>query len=457
MNYPIWLAYASGVLEESGHTVRLVDAIARKWDHARTLGDVEKFKPEMIIVDTNFSSVENDIGFAVKAKNVLDGKPLVTAVGPPAAKYSTEMLRDMKADVVVRKEFEFSLAELAEEIQGGGDLDRVLGISYGCGDKIIHNSERPFLTTNDLDSLPFVSKVYKKHLDIHDYWLDHTRNPMVQIITSRGCPNLCTFCSWPENLHGRHFRPRSANNVVDEIEWILHELPEVKEIFFEDDSFTVDTNRVSEFCREIRRRDLEFTWSCQSRPTIGFQILQEMKKAGCRLVDVGFESGSDLILKNIKKGVTVERTRRFAADARKANLMVLADFVFGFPGESNSTIEETKKFIKEIRPSLLQIAIATPIPGTEFREFLKSNGYLLTDDLRGTIDENGFQKSAVSYPGLSSDDLEAAVRDSLRKYYLSTTYAIEAARNIILGKGLEELKSMLISAKAFIENSGLRQ
>jgi radical SAM superfamily enzyme YgiQ (UPF0313 family) len=432
------------------HEVRLVDAVARKWSKQRSLEDVLQFDPEMLVVDTNFSSMVSDVEFAEEAKMSSNGRIKTTIVGPSMAVFGDDVLRRYDVDFVARKEFDFTLPEIAEALEREKSLRGIKGISYKEEGTVVHNPDRSFITSEELDRLPFVSQVYHKHLNVKDYWLDHTAYPMVQIITSRGCPHLCTFCSWPENLLGREFRARSAVNIADEVEWILDNMPEVKEIFFEDDSFTIDTRRVHEFVGEVKRRRLNFTWSCQTRATLDYATMREMKEAGCRLLDVGFESGSDVILRCTKKGLTVSRTRRFANDARRAGLLVLADFVFGFPGETKETIQETKRYIKEIRPSLLQIAIAIPIPGTEFFRWSRENGCLLEEDPRNSIDDRGFQKCLISYPTLSQYDLQKAVKDALMEYYISPTYIPVAIRNFIVGRGFHELKSMIVSATGFL-------
>ncbi len=452
--YPIWLAYATGVLEEKGYDVRLVDAIARKWSNEETLHDIKKFRPDMLVVDTNFSSMVNDVKLAVDVKNKLNNSLVTVIVGPPAAVYTEKFLLELGADIVARKEIDFTLPEIVEVLEEKRELASVLGISYVNDGLVIHNPERPYLTSEELNDLPFVSKVYKRHLNISDYWLDHTLNPMVQIITSRGCPNLCTFCSWPENLMGRKFRARSPRNIADEIEWILNNLSEVKEVFFEDDAFTINKKRVIEFTNEIQKRNLKFNWSCQARANLDYETMRMMKDSGCRLLDVGFESGSNTMLKNMKKGLTVERAEKFTADAKKAGLLILADFMFGLPGETQDTMSQTVKFINEIKPNLLQIAVATPIPGTQFYEEVKEKGYLLEDDPSKTIDDNGFQKCLVSYPNLSSQELEKAVDSALKGYYLNVSYIPVAFSNIFRRNGVNEFKKIIGSAYLFLKYLG---
>jgi radical SAM superfamily enzyme YgiQ (UPF0313 family) len=249
---------------------------------------------------------------------------------------------------------------------------------------------------------------------------------------------------------GRQYRARSAHNVVDELEYIREELPQVKEVFFEDDTFTIDRKRVIAICEEIQRRKLRITWSCNARANLDYDTMKAMKEAGCRLLDVGYESGSDEILQNINKGISTERMRKFAVEARKAGLMVLGDFVFGLPGETRETAELTLKFARELKPNLVQFAVSTPIPGTPFYRWAKERGFLLKDNLEEALDEEGFQKAIVSYPEFSSREMEEYVDRGLRGYYLSPAYVPVALRNILRGNGFQELKGMLRSAKAFL-------
>jgi len=374
-------------------------------------------------------------------------------VGPPASQFHEAMLEDGNVDVVGRYEYDLTIRDIAAAMKEGTDLRDVLGISYRRDDRTVQTPDRPFMTSEQLDAIPFVTSVYKKHLDVRDYMLSHTLHPMVQIFTARGCPNRCTFCSWPRTFMGRKFRARSVANVVDEFEYISNELPAVKEIFVEDDTFTIDKQRVKEVCEEIERRELNVRWSCNARATLDFETMRIMKSAGCRLIDVGYESGSDQILKNIKKGITTTETKAFTVDAKRAGLKILGDFIFGLPEETDDTIRQTIKFIKEIKPDMLQIAVATPIPGTEFFQWISDNGYLVESDSSRTIDEHGFQRCVISYPNLSSDDLVCGVESALKEYYFSASFARIAMRNILSRDGLWELTGLLKSARAFLKHA----
>jgi len=442
--YPIWLSYAAGIIESKGHEVRLVDAPAWNWNMDDLIRDFEDFNPDMFVIETNFASIENDINISNQLKNITGSLSMM--VGPATSQFS-EMILNGGVDVVAKFEFDFTINDVVEAIDKGNGLEGVRGVSYMKNDTIIDNPERDYITSEELDQIPFVSKVYKEHLNVNDYLLSHTLHPMVQIFTGRGCPNRCTFCSWPKTLMGREYRIRSVENILDEFEYVSNEMPEVKEIFIEDDTFTIDKNRIKDFCIQIKERKLDINWSCNSRVGLDYETMKLMKNAGCRLLDVGFESGDDRILKNIKKGITTEDSRRFMVDAKRANLLVLGDFIFGLPGETKESAEKTIQFVKEIKPNIVQFAVATPIPGTEFYDWIIKNNYLLVNDLGESIDENGFQKCIISYPDFTKEDIESYVDKGLKTYYLSLSYIPIAFNTIFRKNGLYELKSMINSSK----------
>ncbi|MBN1762031.1 MAG: radical SAM protein [Methanomicrobia archaeon] len=452
--YPIWLSYATALVEQA-HETRLVDAPAWNWDREAVITDVNRFKPDLIVIDSSFPSLQNDIDIAGALKKITGS--CIVLVGPPASQFPDEILDNNGIDIVARFEYDYTIKELADTVENGTKLAGVQGISYKENNgRIRHNPDRGFTASEDLDRIPFVSNVYKNHLNIEDYFLGSSLYPEVQIFTGRGCPYQCTFCSWPQTLMGRQYRVRSIPNVLDELAWIEDNLPEVKEVFFEDDTFTINRslekkNRVLAFCNEYKERGLNITWACNARVGLDYETMRAMKRAHCRLVIVGYESGSDEILKNIKKGITVEQIKRFAKDARAAGLLVHADFIIGLPGETKATIEETRTLIRETRPELLQVAVASPFPGTEFYTWCKANGYLTTDDPGGYLDEHGHQKAIVSYPLLSNEEITDAVDELLKQYYLSFRYVPLAVRQVLRRNGLAEARRLWHSAKMFMK------
>jgi radical SAM superfamily enzyme YgiQ (UPF0313 family) len=452
--YPIWLSYATGVVEQE-HKVRLVDAPAWGWGIKEVLEDVKRFKPDLVVIDSSFPSLKNDVRVAEEVKREVDCTTVL--VGPPTSQFSEEILRSEGVDVVARYEYDFTIKELADALEEGRNLREVKGVSYKEGGRMIHNPDGGFTSSEDLDKMPFVSKVYKEHLDVRDYFLNYCLYPMVQIFTGRGCPYQCTFCSWPQTFTGRKYRVRSIENILDELEWIEENM-DVKEVFFEDDTFTINKRRVLEFCKGYRERGLEINWSCNARvDTLDLETMREMKRANCRFLIVGFESADDGILRNIKKGFTVEEARAFAKNVRKAGLLLHADFIIGLPGETKETIEKTRRFIKEIKPDQLQVSVVAPFPGTELYEWYKKNGYLVTEDPNEYLDEQGHQKSVVSYPWLSAEEIVKAVDDILKDYYLSISYVPVALRQVFRRRWLDEARRLWRSAIMFLRYARSRR
>ena len=445
---PICLSYAAGVLEEL-HEVRLIDAQARNWNIEDILKDIFYFKPDLLVVDTNFSSLNNDLKIAQKLKKYSEA--ITVIVGPPASQYPEKIINS-GVDIVARYEYDFTLKEIAEKIENDMGLSGVEGISYKMFDgKIINNPTRKLTSSEELDTIPFISKVYKKHLNINDYFLSSSFNPMIQIFTGRGCHNRCAFCSWPITLMGTKYRFRSINNVLDEFEYIEKEFAGIKEIVIEDDTFTVDKKRVAEFCEKYVQRGLNIVWSCNARATLDYETMKKMKNANCRLLICGYESGSDEILQNINKGVTVAQIKNFANNARKADLLVHGDFIIGLPGETKETIEMTKKLIRQLKPDILQVLIPQPIPGTDLYATCENEGYLLSGDPNEYLDKYGYQKSVVSYPHLSNEIIKSEASLILNKYYFSIKYIPSAFRQISRKHGFLEAKRLFFSAKMFIK------
>ncbi|MFA5453038.1 MAG: radical SAM protein [Candidatus Methanomethylophilaceae archaeon] len=446
--YPIWLSYATALLEKE-HETRLVDAPAWGWNKDDVLRDVCEFGPDLLVFDSSFPSLKNDISVAADIKSHSPSTTMVL-VGPPASLYADKILENPGVDIVARWEYDFTLQELANVMQNNGDISKVAGISYHRNGEVVHNPDRPFSTSEMLDTVPFVAPIYKKYLNINDYFLGQSLYPEVQIFTGRGCPNQCTFCAWPQTLTGRCYRVRKISSVLDEMEWIEKNL-HVKEVFFEDDTFTINKDRVIEFCNGYIERKLSVAWSCNARAnTLDMETMILMKKAHCRLLIGGFESGSEDILKTIKKGITLDQIRSYTKNAKKAGLMVHGDFIVGLPGETTETIQKTRALINEIRPDIIQIAVASPFPGTEFYDWCRDNGYLLTDDPNEYLDADGHQKAIISYPELSNEEMVAEVNAILHDYYVSIKYVSLAMQQIWRKTGVDEFKRLWFSAKMYL-------
>jgi radical SAM superfamily enzyme YgiQ (UPF0313 family) len=234
----------------------------------------------------------------------------------------------------------------------------------------------------------------------------------VAFYTSRGCPALCTFCLWPQTLSGHAWRVRSSENVAREVRQALRLFPQAKEFFFDDDTFNIRKDRVLDVC--ARLKPLGFRWSCTARVNSDYETLKAMADAGARLFIVGFESGDPQILKNIKKGATVEQARAFAKNCKKVGIRIHGDFIIGLPGETRDTIKRTIDFAKEIDPETIQVSIAHAYPGTELYDQLNGNSFMHSEAI---ADGGGHQLPHIEYPGLPLEEMMAAVNRFYDSYY----------------------------------------
>lgn len=447
--YPLWLAYATGLLEQE-HEARLVDADVWNWDREKLITDIQAFQPDLVVVNTSSPSLRNDICVTEAIKRAYQ-RAKTAMVGAPTSLFSEKMLASHGIDFVARKEFDFTLQELARAIENGDIHRDIKGISYREGGNIIHNPEREFTTSADLDSMPFVSPVYRRHLNIEDYFLNYSLYPMVQIFGGRGCPFSCTFCCWPQTFMGRRHRMRSPSNVIAEMEWVHDNLPQVKAVFFEDDTFTINKKWVLTFAEEYKKRGLSLPWACQARADLDYETMRAMKEANCLTAVVGYESANDRLLQNVKKGITVEGMRQFMRDARCARLPIHGNFMVGLPGETRETIEMTKKLAIESKSVAITVEAATPFPGTEFYEWAERNGYLLVDDPADYLDKHGVQRVIISYPQLSNVEIGRAVDKMLKGYFLSPRYIPIAIKRLLHKHGWQELKVIWHSGMMFLK------
>jgi len=399
--YPVWLAYPAGMLEGS----RLLDAPPHHVSVEETIEIGKQYEFLVLATSTVGFDVDLKLARAMKAANP---KLKICFVGPPVTIHPDRALNECaEIDFTVRREFDYATVEFAN----GKPLDEILGISYRKDGKIVHTPDRP--QVQDLDALPDVTDVYKRDLDVTKYNVPFLLHPYVALYTTRGCPALCTFCLWPQTLSGHAWRKRSTDAVAREMAKAKEYWPNVKEFFFDDDTFNIQKARTIELCEKLK--PLKITWSCTSRVTTDYDTLKAMRDAGCRLMIVGFESGDPQILKNIKKGATVERARDFARDAHKLGLTIHGDFILGLPGETKETIERTIQFAKDLDCETIQVSLAHAYPGTEMYDFAKANGFILHE--KSMADEGGHQLAMIEYPNLPREYALDAVHRFYDEYY----------------------------------------
>ena len=399
--YPVWLAYPAGMLEGA----RLLDAPPHHVSGDETIEIAKGY--EFLVLFTSTPGFPGDILLARAIKQA-NPKIKIAFVGPHVTVLPEKSLRDCpEIDFVCRKEFDYSVVDYAK----GKPLADIPGVSFLKDGKIVHNPDAPQL--QDLDALPHVTEVYKRDLDVTRYNVPFLLHPFVSLYTTRGCPAQCTFCLWPQTLSGHPWRKRSTDDVAREMAKAKELWPNVKEFFFDDDTFNIQKARTIELCTKLK--PLGLTWSCTSRVTTDFETLKAMKEAGCRLLIVGYESGDPQILKNIKKGATVERARQFTKDCHKLGLVIHGDFIMGLPGETHETINNSIAFAKELDVETIQVSVAHAYPGTELYDHAVKNGFIVGDSKM--VDEGGHQLAQIQYPGLPADDIMSAVHRFYDEYY----------------------------------------
>jgi radical SAM superfamily enzyme YgiQ (UPF0313 family) len=442
--YPYLLAYATGVLDRAGYNVRLIDAVARGWSRQSTVNFAKQFKPDLVVIDTSTPSIKNDVEVAEATKEAVPSSHISLAGTHPTC-LPVDTLKMSKAiDSVCRDEYDYTVRDLAQAIESGEHLCTVTGITYRNKDRIRNTINRPRIKS--LDELPFVSEVYKKHLNVRDYFYASLQHPQVTILSARGCPFNCSFCNSPFKAS---YRPRSAGNVVDELEYIQNELPSVREVMIEDETFPAIKKRTVELCGLMIKRKIRLNWSCNARVDMDLETMKAMKGAGCRLMCVGFESPRQAVLNGIHKRTTKDMQLRFMMNTRKAGLLVNGCFILGLPDDTNKSIEETVEFAKELGPDTAQFYPIMVYPGTEAYAWAKQKGYLTTEDYDKWITDNGLHNTTVSRPELSSTDLLKMCDDARRSFYMRPKYVARKMAQSLTKPG--EMKRNLKSSKTFFK------
>ncbi len=285
--YPTWLCFPAGMITGS----RVVDAPVQKLNLEDCLKIAKDF--DMVVMYTSTPTLKIDIETARRIKEVKPG--IITVLtGPHVTILPDESLKTGKGyiDIVCRGEFDYSTKELCE----GREWGKVDGISFLKDGKITHTPDRPMI--EDLDALPFVAPIYKRDLPISEYIIPHFKNPYVSIYSSRGCPSKCIYCLWPQTFSGQRMRTRSPQNVYEEVKWIVDNIPEMRELSFDDDTFTAIPQHAIEIARLLK--PLGISWTINARANCKYETLKELPEAGLRHVVVGYESGNEQSLKNIK-------------------------------------------------------------------------------------------------------------------------------------------------------------
>jgi hopanoid biosynthesis associated radical SAM protein HpnJ len=403
--YPTWLAQPAALVPNS----KLVDAPAAGLSLAEVLPLARQY--DLAVLHTSSPSFPGD----VRVAEALKRENPALRVGLVGAKVAVEPEESLQAspaiDFVAREEFDFTIAEVAE----GRPLTTVAGVTFrDASGRVVHTPDRAIL--EDMDQLPFVTEVYKRDLRVEDYFIGYLKHPYVSLYTGRGCRSKCTFCLWPQTVGGHRYRTRSPQHVIEEVALIPKYFPQVQEVFFDDDTFTDDAPRAQTIARGLGK--LGVTWSCNAKANVSYETLKVLRDNGLRLLLVGYESGNQQILNNIKKGIRLDIARRFTRDCRSLGITIHGTFILGLPGETRETIQETIEYAKEINPHTIQVSIAAPYPGTYLYQQAKDNGWMPDDDSGvALVNDRGVQTAALSYPHLNRTEIFDSVETFYKRFY----------------------------------------
>jgi hopanoid biosynthesis associated radical SAM protein HpnJ len=417
--FPTWLAQPAALVPGS----KLIDAPPAGTTLDQVLDELRKGY-ELVIMHTSTPSFASDVKVAAALKEASPG----IKIGFVGAKVAVDAEGSLKSgapiDFVARNEFDFTIRDVAE----GKPLEGIDGISYrNEAGEIVHNKDRAMI--ENMDNLPFVTEIYKRDLKIEDYFIGYLKHPYISIYTGRGCKSHCTFCLWPQTVGGHRYRTRSVEHVIAEIKQAKKDFPQVREFFFDDDTFTDDLPRAEAIARELGK--LGVMWSCNAKANVPRKTLEVLRANGLRLLLVGYESGNQQILYNIKKGMRIEVAKQFTKDCHELGITIHGTFIMGLPGETQETIEETIKFATEINPHTLQVSLAAPYPGTFLYNQAVENNWLDAAHAE-LIDENGVQMAPLHYPHLSHSEIFEAVEIFYRRFYFRVPKIASIVKEMIL-------------------------
>jgi hopanoid biosynthesis associated radical SAM protein HpnJ len=401
--FPTWLAQAAALVPDS----KLIDAPPHGIELPEILAQSRSF--DFAVLHTSTPTFASDVRALAALKT---SNPKLTAgfVGANVAVEPEASLNASDAiDFVAGNDFDFTIKEVCE----GRELNTISGLSYRNRSGVItHNPPRRLI--EDMDELPFVSPVYKRDLRIENYFIGYLKHPYLSFYSGRGCKSRCTFCLWPQTVGGHRYRTRSVDHVMAELRWARQAFPQVKEFFFDDDTFTDDRPRAEAIARELGKMGM--TWSCNAKANVPRATLKVMRDNGLRLLLVGYESGNQQILHNIRKGVRIDVARQFTKDCHELGITIHGTFILGLPGETRETIEETIRFATQINPHTIQVSLAAPYPGTRLYKEALENGWLDTANAE-LINGRGVQIAPLQYPHLSHSEIFASVDEFYRRFY----------------------------------------
>lgn len=410
---PLGIAYIAAVLELDGVEVKIIDAPAVSLDHEAIQEEVKKYRPDMVAITSVTPTLPSALKVARMSKEACPEALIVLGGYHPTFTYP-ELLKYDFIDLIVRGEGEYTMLELVQTLEEGGDLKKVNGIATSD----FTTPSRPVI--DDLDSLPFPARHL---LPMEDYKIMNMKLPVGTLVSGRGCPYQCSFCA-SSAMHGQKLRLRSSDGVVDEMEHLVDD-HNSEMLAFMDDTFCLNKKRIIDICDEIKSRKFDNYWGCTARvDTLSEELLQKMKDAGCITLFLGVESADQQNLNEINKNITISRIKKTFELTRKLGVRTIASVVLGMPGDTRKSIENTVRFVKNLEPNYAIFSLATPYPGTDF--YMKSKD----ERLIKTTDWSKFNllSPVIETVDCSLDELRKLQKKAFRQFYARPLYILKQTR-----------------------------
>ncbi|MBZ0273497.1 radical SAM protein [bacterium] len=412
MPFPFFMAYAAAVTERGGFPTLLIDAIAEGIGDDEFIARIRDFNPDIIVLEVSTNSIQRDMVVIDLIHGEFPDRKLVLC-GLHADMYKPEFLvANPKVDAVMMGEYEPTLLEFCERTDAGADWSGTAGaMTRDAGGSPVDGGRREL--EMDLTKYPWPMR---SSLPMYNY-RDEPGNlprPSVQLWASRGCPYKCTFCAWPQIMYASHkYRIRPVDDIVDEMEW-LHKEYGFKSAYFDDDTFNIGKQRMLQFCREVKSRNMDLAWGIMSRADLmDREILEAMRGAGLWGLKYGVESGDQTILDNCEKSLDIEKVRQSIRMTHELGIKMHLTFIFGLPGETWDTAMKTIDTALEFAPESVQFTVATPFPGSKYWEQMQSKKQLMSLDFDKY---DGFRSAVVRTDALSDRDLEQILREANRRW-----------------------------------------
>lgn len=419
---PLGLAYIAAVLEQSGHSIQIIDANVLMMPNDKVVDHAVREKPDIIGITTTTPGYYCARDLACKLK-MSDPYTTIVLGGPHVQDLEFETMKEQCFDYIVTGEGEITMSELVRSLHNDYDISKVHGITYRQNGDIKKNQVREMIS--NLDELPFPSRHLLPDLNLYKpKAVSYKRLPTTQIFTSRGCPYKCIFC---KTSFGNKVRFHSPEYVISEIE-LLVEKYSIRGLIINDDTFTLDKERVHRICDLIIEKRIDIVWSANVRAnTVDKKVLEKMKKAGCWQVAIGIESGNPEILRILQKGINIQQAVSACKWAYELGLVVRPSFIIGSPLETLRTIEDTIQLAKSLPVHYPSFTMMTPFPGTEMWE--KASEY-------GIFDKKAFNKLSVSSVasfiprGLTEQEMIRKQKEAYMRVYLQPKMILRHLRHI---------------------------